>query len=132
LAVVITMASGSQLLSFVALAGVAAVIAPLFYRLSVKLPAIAVGQPNFRFSDAWNATRGSMFPLFLLAVLTLLLVLGVGVILGAVEAILLRTAISGMEWVAAILRQLVSWVFSIFTITILTSLYGYFVEKRDF
>ena len=30
------------------------------------------------------------------------------------------------------LQLLVNWIFTIFSITVLTSLYGFFVEKRDF
>jgi hypothetical protein len=109
-----------------------ALILPIFYRLSIKLPAIAIGEDRFRFGDAWNATRGNMGQLLLLGVLTGGVVLLVSFLSGALEAVLLKTGIDGMNWITAVIRQLVSWVFSIFTITVLTSLYGFFVEKRDF
>jgi hypothetical protein len=37
-----------------------------------------------------------------------------------------------VAYVFLLLRQVLAWVVAIFTITLLTSLYGYFVEKRDF
>jgi hypothetical protein len=55
-----------------------------------------------------------------------------GFLLAGFENIL-ETALGSIAvFLFAILRQLIGWVIAIFTITMLTSLYGFFVEKRDF
>jgi hypothetical protein len=105
---------------------------PVTYRFSLKLPAIAVANDHFRFGDAWNVTRGNMLQLVMLGVLVFAAMSAVGFGLNALE--------SAVQWAAGqsalvlfdILRQLASWIVAIFTITMLTSLYGFFVENRDF
>jgi hypothetical protein len=105
---------------------------PVTYRFSLKLPAIAVGNKNFRFGDAWNVTRGSMPQLILLAGAVFLGVSLAGILLGLAEQGVQATLGDSGVFVFRILNQLISWIVAIFTITMLTSLYGFFVEKRDF
>jgi heme exporter protein D len=105
---------------------------PITYRFSLKLPAIAIGNQNFRFGDAWNASRENMPQLMGLGICVFTLLSLTGLIIGGAQ--------QGVEivfgnlgtFIFGIARQLLGWVFAVFTITMLTSLYGFFVEKRDF
>jgi hypothetical protein len=108
------------------------VAVPVAYRLSVKLPAIALGREDFRFRDAWAATQGNMLRLMLLGVLSLVFVLGVGVVTGMAEELLTRVGGDLVRGAFLVLRQFVSWAIALFGITLLTSLYGFFVEGREF
>jgi hypothetical protein len=105
---------------------------PVFYRLSIKLPAIALGRRDFRFGTAWNVTRGNMTQLMLLGVLSLAAVALVGTVTGVVEDLLTRLGGEVVTGVFLVLRQLLGWALGLFGITMLTSLYGFFVEGRDF
>jgi hypothetical protein len=105
---------------------------PVTYRFSLKLPAIAVGNKSFRFGDAWNVTRGSMPQLILLGGIVFLGLSVAGLVLGLAEQGVQAALGASGVFVFNILSQIISWVVAIFTITMLTSLYGFFVEKRDF
>jgi hypothetical protein len=105
---------------------------PVAYRLSLKLPAIALGRNDFRFRDAWTATQGNMSRLMLLGIISLAFALGVGVTTGLAEELFTRVGGDMMKGVFLVLRQFVSWAMALFGITMLTSLYGFFVEKREF
>ncbi len=105
---------------------------PVTYRFSLKLPAIAIGNKNFRFGDAWNVTRGSMPQLILLGGAVFLGLSAAGIILGVAEQGVQAALGEAGAILFRVLSQLISWIVAIFTITMLTSLYGFFVEKRDF
>lgn len=109
-----------------------AVALPVTYRFSLKLPALAVGNKNFRFGDAWNATRGNMARFALLGGCVFFCLSAAGFILAAVEHGIATTLGDFGQVIFSVMRQLISWIIAIFTITLLTSLYGFFVEKRDF
>jgi hypothetical protein len=109
---------------------IAAVI--IYTRYSVKLPAVALERKDFGFADAWRATANNSVPilgLFFLMVLCALIV--------AFAMLVITSPISWLQNDAALVGVLavqlaVTWVMTIFTVTILTSLYGYFVENRSF
>lgn len=104
----------------------------VFYRLSVKLPAIALGRRDFRMGDAWAVTRDNKMPIFVVALLQVLIALS---ILAAVVLVIFgltsANAMLGLA-VGTVAQVAIGWILSIFGITILTSLYGFFVEGRDF
>ena len=109
-----------------------ALIGGLVTRLSVKLPAVALGNRGFSFRDAWAATEGNFWQclgVFLLnsAVMLggflLLLLVGGGV--GQVSPML-------GEFVTTAGSILLQLFFAFFNASVLTSLYGFFVERRDF
>jgi hypothetical protein len=114
---------------FIPLALAAAVI---YTRFSVKFPAVALERKDFGFADAWRVTANNSLPilgLFFLMVLCALVV--------AFAIIVITSPLSWLQsdvaLAAALAVQLaVGWVMTIFTVTILTSLYGYFVENRSF
>jgi hypothetical protein len=107
-------------------------IAALFFRMSVKLPAIALGRHDISFKDALAATEGNTLRLLLLVLLEFLAI--IGIVLGMLLVLFILGAINAMLAfvVGAVLQFLFNWVFTIFGITLLTSLYGFFVEGRDF
>lgn len=108
------------------------VIGVLALRLGVKLPAIALGRDDFRMRDAWSVTKDNNLPVFLIFLFEIVIALGAGAVLGALA--FAADAVHGVLGmvVGFGLQLLVNWIFTIFSITVLTSLYGFFVENRDF
>jgi hypothetical protein len=104
----------------------------LFLRLAVKLPAIALGRTDFSLRDAWQASDGSNTGIFLLFVLNLLIAMGAIVAVIAIQAFfsLFGAVVSAVVEIVA--QVAANWILTIFGITILTSLYGFFVENREF
>ena len=100
-------------------------------RLSVKFPAVALEHKEFGFKSAWQATNSNTLPFFLL-ILTLV---AVGVIVALVATVIslpfgwIQSDFSAMAILA--IQFVVNWVMMIFSVTVLTTLYGYFVEKRS-
>jgi hypothetical protein len=107
-------------------------IAVIGMRLSVKFPAIALERQDFSFKAAWSATNGNDLPILflLLALFALALFAGLSAVVIAVPFGWLRNSFSTMVILA--IQFVVNWVGTVFSVTILTSLYGYFVEKRTF
>jgi len=103
----------------------------LFLRLAVKLPSIAVGRSDFSLRDAWRATGGNNLPILLLFVLNLLAGVGAIFLLVAMQALLSHFGVGGII-VGIVVEVAFNWILTIFGITILTSLYGFFIENRDF
>ena len=102
------------------------------YRLSVKLPSIAIGRKDFRLRDAWNSTAenfaqilGLVLLLFLCLLLVGLLMLGINYVSGV------SGGIPGLS-ISLAIQVAVNWVATILGVTVLTSLYGFFVEGREF
>ncbi len=103
-----------------------------FYRMSVKLPAIALERRDYSIGNALTDTRGNHWPLLGLALLFALVMIvlafviaGFGVALGATGNVFALFVLVGVQLV-------VNWFATIMAVTLLTSLYGFFVEKRDF
>lgn len=101
-------------------------------RLSIRFPAIALGDREFTFANAWKASAGNFWQclgVFLLGWaitlggLLVLILIGSG--LGELNPTLGDLALT----VGVILMQLF---YAIFNASIFTSLYGYFVERREF
>jgi hypothetical protein len=108
------------------------VVGVLALRLGVKLPAIAVDRRDFLMRDAWTVSAGNNLAIFLIFLFEIVVALGAGLVLSltafganAIHEVLGLT-------VGFALQLLVNWIFTIFSITILTSLYGFFVENREF
>lgn len=103
-----------------------------FYRLSVKLPAIALERRDFTMKDAWSATDGNVWQLFGLAALFFITVVSMALLLAGLAWLLALTGLSTAMLFVLALQIMFNWVVTIMGVTLLTSLYGYFVEKRDF
>ncbi len=110
----------------VIVAGVAAT------RLSIKLPAVALGNRGFGFREAWAASAGNFWPcagVFLLnGAIILVMLLALTLVAG-----FLATVNEALSLVFQLLSLVALQVFyAIFNASIFTSLYGFFVERRDF
>lgn len=102
------------------------------YRLSVKLPAIAIGRRDFALSDAWAATRDNKLPIFLVILFQFLLLIGVAIVFLALDFTLALFGPTITLVISQLIQAFLGWLLAIFNVTILTSLYGFFVEGRDF
>lgn len=116
------------------LAGIPAllVVGAAVTRLSIKLPAVALGERGFTFRDAWAASAGNFWPCLGVFVLNAIILLVFFFVLSVASSLLnLLSPAFAMVFlvVAAGVLQLV---YSLLNASILTSLYGYFVERRDF
>jgi hypothetical protein len=115
-----------------AIVAAALLIGVIVTRLSVKFPAIALGRTDFGFRDAWRATEGNALQILGYTVLTSLVVLAATLLVVGVGAMLKPLGAGFAFAVELILQIAVNWLLTIFSCSVLTSLYGYFVEGRDF
>ena len=99
------------------------VISIPIYRLSIILPAAALGQP-LSIRGAWVATKGASLSLLGLVLISLL----AGIILG-LPAFFFGTTTVGLV-LAAAWNAVVQIVSTMVGVSILTTLYGFYVEKR--
>ncbi len=101
-------------------------------RLSIKLPAVALGRKDFGLRDAVASSEGNFWPLmgvFLLnAAIVLGSLLGLALIVRAVAG-LDPTFASFVGLTGGMIFQLF---YTLFNASVFTSLYGFFVEQRDF
>jgi hypothetical protein len=111
---------------------IACLVTGLFFRFAVKLPAIAIGRQDFGLKNAWVATRGNMINLFALGALNVLTVFAAEVVSELLGFGFGRVHETIGSILTIILGLLIQWLVAILGTTILTSLYGYFVENRDF
>lgn len=102
------------------------------YRLSVKLPAIAIGRRDFALRDAWAATRDNKLPILLVILFQFLLFFGVAIVFLALDFTLALIGPTITLVISQLIQAFLGWLLAIFNVTILTSLYGFFVEGRDF
>jgi hypothetical protein len=109
------------------------VLLPVIYRLSIKLPAVALGEQRFRMGDAWNVSRGNWGQIVGLGLVYSLISWAIGLVLLGISTILVNVFGPTVGfWTDLALQVVVNWVLTVMGITLLTSLYGFFVEKRDF
>jgi hypothetical protein len=108
------------------------VLGVLALRLGIKLPGIALERRDFLMRDAWKISAGNNLPIFLIFLFEIAFAIVAGLLLSLVA--FAANAVHPMLGVTVgfALQLLVNWIFTIFSITVLTSLYGFFVEGRDF
>jgi hypothetical protein len=101
-------------------------------RASIKLPAVALGDTGFGFRDAWKVSEGNFWScagVFLLNAAILLAILMVlTMFAGLLDRISFGLSIAFQLAAIAFLQLF----YAIFNASIFTSLYGFFVERRDF
>jgi hypothetical protein len=100
--------------------------------LSVKLPAVALGRTDFSFGMAWAACAGNFWQVLAVFLLNAAIVLGL-----MVAAIIVTVAAESVSSVLATAVRLaidaaMALFLSLFNASVFTSLYGFFVERRDF
>ena len=108
-------------LTIISLFLIGLLIAPILFRFSTVLPAAALGE-RLTWGAAWRATKGSTGSLVLVS-----LALWVG--LGLADW-LVTDLISGSLFLLALWSIPSQWVFFMIHVSILTTLYGHYVEKR--
>ncbi len=93
----------------------------LFFRLGVMLPGAALGR-KITFSEAWTATKGESATILMLSAL----------VVGASFLLQLPTMLSGdpNSIISLIYGLVVNWFATIIGISVLTTLYGHFIENR--
>lgn len=101
-------------------------------RWSIKLVGIALGRQDFMMKDAWAATEGNHAQIFWLYLLFGICVIAVGMTLVGLTFGAANTGSVFALTVVIAIQTVVNWAFTIWGVTLLTSLYGYFVEKREF
>ena len=95
------------------------------YRLGLVLPSRAVGQ-RLTFGEAWAATKGQSGTILVLAVVS-----AIAAVVINIPAMVLA-AIPGIGGVLSTIWQLgTGWVTLVVGVSILTTLYGVYVEKRS-
>jgi hypothetical protein len=100
----------------------------LSFRLGLKFPAIAVGNRSYRFMDAMMQTKPSSGAIVWYALLIVISVIIVRVIV--FDTILTRLGVPPVAMFG--LEFAYQWVTTMLGITALTTLYGFFVEGRDY
>lgn len=109
------------LIGYVLLAAGSVVLLVVITRLSITLPAAALGKP-IGFGDAWQRTKGSGMTISVMLVVSSVFQLLVQLV------VFLFSFIPVVGFIVALF--LGSFVTPMINLSILTTLYGYFVEKR--
>jgi hypothetical protein len=100
--------------------------------LSLKLPAVALGRGDFRFSDALAAAHGNFWQLLGM------FLMNIAVAFAGVLGLLLATSVAARihplaeTIVGLTLASVFNIFFTLLSISLTTSTYGFLVEKRDF
>jgi hypothetical protein len=100
--------------------------------LSLKLPAIALGRTDFGLTDAMKASEGNFWQVMGVLLLWALIVFAPLLMLFILAALL-----SHLPQVITVIIELplsvaVNLFVILFSVSLVTSLYGFFVERRDF
>ena len=101
-------------------------------RLSIKLPAVALGRGDFGFRDAWKATEGSFWPILGVFLLNAAVVFAILLVLMLAAGVLRSISPAATNVFLLVADAVLKLFLTLFNASIFTSLYGYFVERRDF
>lgn len=101
-------------------------------RLSIKLPAVALGRTDFTFRDAWTASDGNFWQIVGVFALNAIIVVGLALaVLAIVQGVNLVLP-AAAPYVALLIGAAGQLFYTVFNASIFTSLYGFFVEKRNY
>lgn len=116
---------------FIAIIGIV-VAAVVMLRLSLVLPAIALQRGGFGFNDALAATKGQMLPLAGLLIANAALI--IALLLGFALLLLIANALPSPINIlfTAVMALAINLALAVYSVSLLSSLYGFYVEKRDF
>lgn len=93
-----------------------------FYRLSLILPAAAIGQP-LGLGEAWNATRNMTMTIVGVVIIAFLFFLIVNLVVMAITMVI--------PPLGAVSQIVLTWLQTVIGLSILTTIYGVAVEGRD-
>lgn len=119
--IVAAMASGNSVALLVVAVPLGVILFLLFYRLSVILPASAIGKP-ITLRQAWTATEGSFFAILVLVVAGGLFQMCIQFLGGFLIAI---------PMLGFAVNLLISFALGMINASILTTLYGHYVQGRE-
>ena len=124
-----SMGSGASKLSAGAIAGtflvglaIGLVVLVIYFRMALILPAVALDE-RLTIGQAWDKTTGHGGSIFVLA---LALAFVNGVVPYAITFVF-----GGLPWVDLVLSGLFQWFYFMLNISILSTLYGHIVQKRE-
>ena len=92
-----------------------------YWRLSASLPGAAL-ENGAGIGDTWRATEGTLGTFLMATVLLVVL----GVLLGLLMGVLMLIPVIGFLIYIAL-----QWFLTMFTLSLLTTVYGYYIEKRE-
>lgn len=100
--------------------------------LSIKLPAVALGRTDFSFRDAWKVREGNFWAVLGVFLLSAAIFFGIVLVLIMLTSLIGRVSPVAAQLVGVIASAVVQLFYTVFNASIFTSLYGFFVERRDF
>jgi hypothetical protein len=101
-------------------------------RMSVALPAVALERKDFGIGSALQVTQGNNLQFAALLALNALILLATFLVLGIILAIVGSINMTVARILAVVLSVPVNLFLSLFSVSLLSSLYGFFVEQRKF
>lgn len=102
------------------------------YRMSLTLPAAAVNNTTFGLREALEVTRGNNIRILALMAITILMILAVFLGFIIIVGILKSINPNAAQFAVFVLIMPIVFFNTLVTSNLLTSLYGFFVERRDF
>lgn len=100
--------------------------------LSLKLPAVALDRQDFSFSDALKSAEGNFWQIAMVFLLNAVIVFLPALALTMIIELLRQFSPALAVATALILSMPLNLFITLFSVNVLTSLYGFFVEKRGF
>ena len=128
----VALGNASVIFVFPAYVALALALVSYSYRLGIKLPSVALGRRDYRFKHALSDSAGNFWRFVGLGVLVLIIMMIIGIVVGIPVYFLAQAENQGMLAVLIAVQLVVSWIATIWSVTMLTSLYGYFAENRNF
>ena len=101
-------------------------------RMSVSLPAIALERKDFGITAALQVTQGNNLQFAALLALNGLILFATFLSLGIVLSVVGNINLTAAKVLALVLSVPVNLFLSLFSVSLLSSLYGFFVEQRKF
>ena len=101
-------------------------------RMSVALPAIALDRKDFGIMAALQVTQGNNLQFAGLLALNGLILFATFLVIGIVLSVVGNANMTAAKVLALVLSVPVNLFLSLFSVSLLSSLYGFFVEKRKF
>lgn len=100
--------------------------------LSLKLPAVALGRTDFGFRQALDAASGNFWQLMGVLLINGAIVLASGVVLSLLISAIIAVNFALGAAIGLAMSMAFHMFYALFSVSVLSSLYGFFVEKRDF
>ena len=116
------MAAGAFGMAFLIGLVMGVILAVLYLRMALILPAVALGE-GLTLGQAWKATSGYTGTILVMAVVL--------AIVNAIVPMVIGMAFGELVWINLALTALYQWFYFMFGISILSTLYGHIVQKRE-